>query len=54
MDRRECDTHISTHARVVQIVVVAAAIEKNSSVGARVSLFILLINIKVPRIFPLG
>lgn len=29
MDRRECDTHISTHARVARIVVVAAAIEKN-------------------------
>lgn len=27
MDRRECDTHISTHARVVRIVVVAVAIE---------------------------
>jgi hypothetical protein len=27
MDRRECDTHISTHARVARIVVAAAAIE---------------------------
>jgi len=30
MDRRECDTHISTHARVVRIVVVAVAIENIS------------------------
>lgn len=45
MDRREYDTHISTHARVVQIVVVAAAIEKNSLV--RIRFFISLINIKI-------
>lgn len=43
MDRRECDTHISTHARVVRIVVIDFVIE-NISCEESVSLSVLLAN----------
>lgn len=34
MDRRECDTHISTHARVVRIVVAIENILREESVSS--------------------
>lgn len=48
MDRRECDTHISTHARVVRIVVVAAVAIENISREKNLPLSISFANINLP------